>query len=79
MLDTSRHFLSISTLKRLIEAASWNKLNMFHWHVVDDPSFPYTSLTYPEMSRAGAYSQDHIYSQVKTKKKNFQISPELIF
>lgn len=63
MLDTSRHFLSISTLKRLIEAASWNKLNMFHWHVVDDPSFPYTSLTYPEMSRAGAYSQDHIYSQ----------------
>ena len=49
---------------------------MFHWHVVDDPSFPYTSLTYPEMSRAGAYSQDHIYSQVKTKKKNFQFSPE---
>lgn len=63
MLDTSRHFLSMRTLKRLIEAASWSKLNMFHWHVVDDPSFPYSSLTYPDMSRAGAYSQDHIYSQ----------------
>lgn len=40
MLDTSRHFLSLNTLKKYIDAMMFNKLNVLHIHFTDDPSFP---------------------------------------
>ncbi len=36
MLDSSRHFQNIATIKRLIDNLAAVKMNYFHWHLVDD-------------------------------------------
>lgn len=58
MVDTSRSFVPTEQLLELLDAMFAAKLNIFHWHIVDSPSFPYESTTFPELAREGSWSQD---------------------
>lgn len=62
MIDTSRHFYPLRVLYQHIDAMSYAKFNVLHWHIVDDTSFPYESSTFPEMAQQGAFSPRHTYS-----------------
>ncbi|XP_022108123.1 beta-hexosaminidase subunit beta-like isoform X2 [Acanthaster planci] len=68
LVDSSRHFLPLDVLLQFLDAMSYNKFNVFHWHIVDDQSFPYESTTYPYMSQQGAYSPSYVYNQIDVKR-----------
>ncbi|KAM5292215.1 beta-hexosaminidase subunit alpha isoform 2-T2 [Ctenodactylus gundi] len=69
LLDTSRHYLPLSSILETLDVMAYNKFNVFHWHLVDDPSFPYESYTFPELTRKGSYNPvTHIYTAHDVKE-----------
>ncbi|KAE8684777.1 Beta-hexosaminidase 1 [Hibiscus syriacus] len=61
LIDTSRHYLPMAVIKKVIDSMSYAKLNVLHWHIVDTQSFP---LEIPSYSKLwdGAYSPSERYS-----------------
>ncbi|KAJ2522253.1 Glucosamine-6-phosphate isomerase (Glucosamine-6-phosphate deaminase) (GNPDA) (GlcN6P deaminase) [Coemansia sp. RSA 2049] len=68
MLDTARNYYPLSALKRTLDAMSYNKVNVFHWHIVDAQSWPVQSNKYPELQAKGAYGPDMQYSYADVKE-----------
>ncbi|KAL1129697.1 hypothetical protein AAG570_012641 [Ranatra chinensis] len=56
LIDTSRHYLPKPIIQKMLTAMESNKMNVLHWHIVDDESFPYSSKLYPSLSAQGAYN-----------------------
>jgi len=64
LIDTSRHYIAKSVIKDNIDLMEMNKYNVLHWHITDDPSFPYVSKRFPNLSKAGAWHPSiAVYSQ----------------
>ena len=49
LIDTDRHWLSLHTIQRIIDALGLAKLNILHWHIVDWQSWPLESKAYPKL------------------------------
>lgn len=63
MIDTSRHFLPLPAIYEMLDAMSYSKFSVLHWHLVDDQSFPYVSAKFPALASLGAYNNvTHVYS-----------------
>ena len=62
MVDTSRHFQTLASLRRVVDSLPYAKVNTLHWHMSDAQSFPLESKTAPRLWR-GAYSPQERYTQ----------------
>ena len=62
MIDTARHYLKKSTIFRILHAMTFCKLNVFHWHISDDESFPMESKAFPNLTKSAAYSESMVYT-----------------
>ncbi|KAG0021014.1 hypothetical protein BGZ80_003219, partial [Entomortierella chlamydospora] len=62
LYDTARNFYPLKSLMKQIDALSWAKLNIFHWHITDAQSWPLEIKKHPQMTK-GAYSPREIYTQ----------------
>ncbi len=55
MVDSARHMQSIETLKQVIDVMALHKLNVFHWHIVDDQGWRLEIKKYPRLTEVGAW------------------------
>lgn len=61
LIDTSRHYQPVESIKQIIESMSYAKLNVLHWHIIDEESFPLEVPSYPELWR-GSYTSWERYT-----------------
>lgn len=61
LLDTSRHYQPVNLIKQVLESMSYAKLNVLHWHIIDEQSFPLEVPTYPYLWK-GAYTKWERYT-----------------
>jgi hexosaminidase len=55
LLDVSRHFATVAEVKRFIDLLALHKLNVFHWHLVDDQGWRIEIKKYPRLTEVGAW------------------------
>jgi len=58
MLDESRHFFGKEKVKQLLDLMAFHKLNIFHWHLTDDPGWRVEIKYYPKLTQIGGKGND---------------------
>ncbi len=91
MLDESRSFFGVEKVKQLLELMSMHKLNVFHWHLTDDPGWRIEIKKYPKLATIGglgneldpdAPAQYYTQSEIKeivqfASERNIEVIPEI--
>ena len=54
-LDVSRHFFPAPFIKKYIDYLAFMKMNVFHWHLVDDGGWRLQIEKYPKLTSVGAW------------------------
>lgn len=57
-LDVSRHFMPVSLIYTLLDELEQHKMNVFHWHLVDDQGWRIEIKKYPKLTEVGAWRED---------------------
>jgi hexosaminidase len=69
MLDCSRHFLPLDSLKRAIELMALHKMNVLHLHLTDDQGWRLEIKKYPLLTTKGAWRGKPAYGGFYTQEE----------
>ncbi|WP_374533276.1 beta-N-acetylhexosaminidase [Phenylobacterium sp.] len=64
MIDTARHFMSVETIKRQIDAMEQVKLNVLHLHLSDNEAFRVESRRYPRLHEVAGHGQFYTQAEI---------------
>jgi hexosaminidase len=67
MIDTGRNYLSKKKIMEQVDGMSLSKLNVLHWHMIDNQAWPVEISAYPDMTE-DAYSPNEVYTQDSLKE-----------
>lgn len=59
MLDESRHFFGKEAVKQYLDIMASLRLNVFHWHLTDEPGWRIEIKRYPKLTTEGAVGNWH--------------------
>ena len=65
LLDTSRHWVEIDTIKRQLDGIASAKLNVFHWHLTDDQAWRVEVKSYPKLTDVAADGKFYTQEEIK--------------
>jgi len=54
MIDSARYYQPVDCLKRFLDLMAQHKLNVFHWHLVDDQGWRIEIKKYPKLTAIGS-------------------------
>lgn len=82
LLDTSRHFFSVATIKRQIDAMAAAKYNIFHWHLTDDQGWRFESKKYPNLHKLASDGEYYTRKEIRdvvayARERGIQVLPEI--
>lgn len=88
MHDTGRNFREVALLKKDIDLMSFYKLNVFHWHLTDNPAWRIESHAYPQLNDPKFHTKGrdegkfYTYDQIReviayAKERGVMIIPEI--
>jgi len=55
LLDCGRHFMSVESIKELIDKLELHKFNVLHWHLTEDQGWRLEIPGYPRLTEIGAW------------------------
>jgi hexosaminidase len=72
----------MNVMKKMIDGLMFNKMNVLHWHILDEDSFPMEIKSQPELSSYGAVGGIYTENDVKTliqyaKTRGVRLIPEI--
>ncbi|HSP77495.1 MAG TPA: family 20 glycosylhydrolase [Myxococcaceae bacterium] len=65
LIDSSRHFLPVDSLKRTLDAMAAVKLNVLHWHLTEDQGFRVESRRFPKLHQQGSDGRYYTQEQLR--------------
>jgi hexosaminidase len=68
MLDTARRFYSLQSILQMLDAMHIAKFNVFHWHLVEDESFPLELKIFQNAAKNGAFKKGETYTRDMVKQ-----------
>ena len=90
MLDTGRHYYTPEFIKKFIDIMAMHKMNVFHWHFIEDAGWRPEIKKYPLLTEKGAFREQNgkkiggFYTQEQMKEivkyaqeRHIEIIPEV--